>query len=210
MWRNTTTSNWKSDVLYPLQNSVSSKAVQARGEHLGPQVCCWCLSSHIQPENPIQLQIARAMLCHIATLLSQFPISAPYALIQPTDTLQQVNKSVSRFLEPRPIRGGTLLLLVAGHGYCHQAWAADWHFGLTLVLSHYRTLAWGSGLLAECGSCTFLNRFDGCCGTGHWLEWPLLCWLYFHIPEGTVDPCCSCTGGRVCLWKVEVSLASPW
>lgn len=137
MWRNTTHSNWKSNVLYPLQNSFSSKPDQAHEEHLGPQVHCWYLSSHIEPKNPILLQISHfSMLCHIATSPSQFPISAPYALIQPTDTLQQLNQSVPRTLEPRPVRGDALLGLVPGHGYCHWTWAAGWHFGLTLVLSH--------------------------------------------------------------------------
>lgn len=133
------------------------------------------------------------MLCHIATSLSQFPISVPYALIQLTDTLQQLNKSVSRSLEPRPIRDGIMLVLVPGHGSCHQTSAADWHFDLNLLLSHWQTLAWGSGLSAVCGSCIFFNHIVGC-----WLEWPLLCWPYFHVPEGTVDLCCSWTGGRVC------------
>lgn len=152
MWINISHSNWESNVLYPFQNSFSSKADQAHGEHLRPQVHCWCLSSHTEPENPTQLHVSYAMLCHIAASLSQFPISAPHALIQPTDTLQQLNKSVSRSLEAWPIRGGTWL--VPGHGHCH--WAADWHFGLTLVLSHQQTLAWGSGLSAECGSFFFL------------------------------------------------------
>lgn len=211
MWRNTTHSNWKSNVLYPLQNSFSSKPDQAHEEHPGPQVHCWCLSSHIEPKNPILLQISHfSMLCHIAASPSQFPISAPYALIQPTDTLQQLNQSVPRTLKPRPVRGDALLGLVPGHGYCHWTWAAGWHFGLTLVLSHSQTLAWGSGLLADCASCTFFNHVVGCCGTGQWWEWPLLCWPYFHVPEGTVDLYCSWTGGRVCLQKVEASLAPPW
>lgn len=117
--------------------SKTPQADQAHGEQPGPQIHYWCLSSHTKTENLTLPQNSHfSMFCYIATSLSQFPISAAYAPIQPTDTLQQLNKSVSRSLESRPIRGDPLLVLVPGHGYYHWTWTADWHFGLTLVVSH--------------------------------------------------------------------------